>query len=272
MRLLRRLVREPLLHFLAIGVLVFALYGGRARPPEAPASAVITVRQAQVDRLAEQFETAWRRAPTEDDLAALVEDWVREEVYYREALALGLDRDDAVIRRRLRQKMEFLSEGSAAAAPDEGALEAHYAAHPDRFSAPPRITFRQVALARAEEAEMVRAALADGADLHAVGRNTLLPEVMEAAGEAAVDATFGAGFFTRVAALPQGRWAGPVPSAYGPHLVEVVAFQPGRVPPFDAVREAVEQDWRRAEAEAAREAQYEALRARYRVVMPGPGE
>jgi hypothetical protein len=260
MQLLRCLIREPLVHFLVIGVLVFAIYRGGETPADAPGAAVITVTQPQVARLAEQFEAAWRRAPTEPEITALVEDWAREEVYYREALALGLDRDDAVIRRRLRQKMEFLSEGAAASAvPDEAALAAHHAVHPERFAEPPRITFRQVALA-------------GGADPLAVSRGGLLPEVMEAAGPAAVDGAFGPGFFARLAVLPQGGWEGPVASAYGAHLVEVVEFEPSHARPFEAVRVSVEQDWHRANAEAVRDAQYEALRQRYRVVLPEPGE
>jgi hypothetical protein len=273
MQLLQRLIREPLVHFLVIGVLVFAIYRGGETPANAPGTAVIIVTQPQVARLAGQFEAAWRRAPTEPEITALVEDSVREEVYYREALTLGLDRDDPVIRRRLRQKMEFLSEGAAAStAPDEAALAAHHAAHPERFADPPRITFRQVLLTGVEEAEAARAVLASGADPSMVGRTGLLPEVMEASDEVAVDAAFGPGFFVRVAALPQGGWEGPVPSAYGAHLVEVLAFEPARLRPFEAVRAAVEQDWHRANAEAVRDAQYEALRQRYRVVLPEPGE
>jgi hypothetical protein len=273
MRFLRRLVREPLLHFLVVGALVFVVYGSDETAPGGSGMAVISVTQSQMDRLEEQFEVAWRRAPSEAEIAALVEDWVREEVYYREAMALGLDRDDAVIRRRLRQKMEFLSEGAAAAAvPDEVALAAHHAAHSERFADPSRITFRQVALPDVAMAEGARAALAGGADPGAVGRGGLLPEVMEAVPEAAVDGSFGPGFFARIAALPQGGWEGPVKSAYGVHLVEVVEFEPARDRPFEAVRAAVEQDWHRANAVAVRDAQYEALRQRYRVVLPELGE
>jgi hypothetical protein len=273
MRLLRSVVREPLVHFLVLGALVFIVHRGGETSSAAEGTVVISVTQSQLDRLAEQFEAAWRRAPSEAELAALIEDWLREEVYYREALALGLDRDDAVIRRRLRQKMEFLSEGAAASVvPDEVALAAHHAAHPERFADPPRITFRQVALPDASEAEAARVALSGGADPRAVGRGGLLPDVMEAAGEAAVDGAFGPGFFAQIAALPEGGWEGPVASAYGTHLVEVVELEPARSRPFEAVRAAVEQDWHRANAEAVKDAQYEALRQRYRVVLPGAGE
>lgn len=269
MQFFRRLMREPLVQFLMIGALVFAVYGRGETSSEDPMDMVITVTQPQVDRLAEQFEAAWRRAPTEAEISALVEDWVREEVYYREALALGLDRDDTVIRRRLRLKMEFLSEGVVAAATiDEAELVAHHAAHRERFAIPARITFRQVMLDATDDPEVARAALADGADPRLVGRVGLLPEGMGAAGDIAVDGAFGPGFFARIAALSPGEWGGPIASAYGRHLVEVLAFEPMREQPFEAVRAAVEQDWRRANVEAVRDAQYQALRQRYRVVLP----
>lgn len=269
MQVVRQLMREPLVQFLVIGALVFAVYDRGETSYTAPGDMVITVTQPQVDRLAEQFETAWRRAQTEADLSALVEDLVREEIYYREALALGLDRDDAIIRRRLRQKMEFLSEGVVASATiDDAELAAHHAAHPERFTVPARITFRQVMLDATVDPDAARAALANGAAPRSVGRVGLLPEGLAAAGEPAVDGAFGPGFFARIAVLPVGAWAGPVDSAYGRHLVEVLAFEPMRPLSFEATREAVEQDWRRTRVEAVRDAQYEALRQRYQLVLP----
>jgi hypothetical protein len=266
---MERLIREPLVHFLLIGAIVFAVYGSPETYVEAPDSRLIVVTESQVDRLARQFEATWRRAPTETDITALVEDLVREEIYYREALALGLDRDDAVIRRRLRQKMEFLSEGAAATAKiDEAQLVAHHAAHPERFAIPAQITFRQVMLNETDAPEKVRVAIENGADPRSVGRIGLLPEGMVDAGEVAVDGAFGPGFFSKIAAFSEGKWEGPVSSAYGRHLVEIVAFEAMHNQPFEAVRAAVEQDWQRANAEAVRDAQYEILRERYRVVRP----
>ncbi len=263
-----RALREPLLHFLLIGVAVFALYRGEAGPTVAETQRVIEVTPATLDRLAAQFEAVWRRAPTDDELAGLVEDHVREEVYYREALALGLDRDDTVIRRRLRQKMEFLGDvGAGALAPDEAALRAHFEAHPDRFTPDPRITFRQVFLGDADPAPAL-AALAAGADPNGLGRPTLLPPALEGATPTAVDGTFGAGFYEAIAGLDANAWTGPVISGFGAHLVEVLGSEPAATPPFEAVRAAVEEDWRRDSADALREAQFRALRDRYQVILP----
>ncbi len=269
--LIARALREPLLHFLLIGLAVFALYRSEAGPPVADAQRVIDVTPAAVDRLAAQFESVWRRAPTEDELAALLDDHVREEVYYREALALGLDRDDTVIRRRLRQKMEFLGDvGASALAPDEAALRAHFEAHPDRFTPDPRVTFRQVFLGDADPAPTL-AALAAGAEPGGLGRPTLLPPALEAATPTAVDGTFGTGFYDAVAGLDANVWSGPVMSGFGAHLVQVLASEPATPPPFEAVRAAVEADWRRDSADELREAQFRALKDRYEVILPQEG-
>lgn len=268
-----RLIREPLLHFFALGLLVFILYGRGEPVTTAPSGQLITVTGAQLAQLSAQYEAAWRRPPAEDERAALIEDFLREEIYYREALALGLDRDDAVIRRRLRQKMEFLGDGAAAAvAPDEAELRAHHAAHAERFAAPARVTFRQVALLDAADAEAMRLELAAGADPRELGRGGLLPDAMEAARETVVDGVFGAGFFARVERLTPGEWQGPVQSAYGPHLIHVEAFETGTAAEFEAVRDLVLQDWRRATAAALREAQFTELRSRYTVILPEGAE
>jgi hypothetical protein len=264
-----RVLREPLLHFLLIGTAVFALYHGEPQPKVADAQRVIEVTPARVDRLAEQFEATWRRAPSDAELARLVDEFVREEVYYREALALGLDRDDAVVRRRLRQKMEFLGEAGTVA-PGEDELRAHFEAYPDRFGAPARVTFRQVFLGDEAPAPAL-AALARGADPDGIGRPTLLPPVMEAATSEAVDGTFGQGFFDAVAVLDEGAWRGPVMSGFGAHLVLLVDGEPAAAPPFEAVRAAVEADWRRDAAEMSREARFRAMRERYEVILPAEG-
>jgi hypothetical protein len=210
----------------------------------------------------------WRRPPTRAELDRLVEDHVREEIYYREALALGLDQDDTVIRQRLRQKMEFLGDaGAGPLMPDEAELRAHLQAHGERFATPARITFRQVLLDGADP-RAVLARLSDGEDPAAFGVGTLLPPMMEVSSQAAVDGTFGEGFFEAVAAFRPGVWSGPVRSAFGEHLVELAAFEPATPPQFEVVRGAVEEDWRRARADKAREAQYQALRARYEVILP----
>ncbi len=267
--LFSRLLREPLLHFLLIGALVFAVYGQRPASP-VTAAGTIEITPEQVDRLAGQFESVWRRPPTADETAVLVEGFVREEVYYREALALGLDRDDTVIRRRLHLKMEFIGDAAAdAMTPDDDALQAFLDANPDRFLAPERVSFRQVFLGGDDPAATL-ALLRAGADPAELGRGGLLPETMDDAVATTVDGTFGAGFFAAISTLEPGGWQGPILSAYGPHLVRLDAFVPAAAPALADIRDRVEGEWRQQEAERLREASYETLRARYDVIMPEP--
>jgi hypothetical protein len=266
----RGVLREPLLHFFGIAAATFALYAlfDDTDSGPAPADEVIAVAATDVDRLSQQFEAVWGRPPAAAELAGLIEDHVREEVYYREALALGLDRNDAVIRRRLRQKMEFLGDtGAAALAPDDATLRAHFERNLERFTPPARMTFEQAFVGEDGSREAL-AALRGGADPASVGRPTLLPAVLEGAPRSVVDGTFGEGVFDRVAALPAGEWAGPVRSAYGEHLVRVETLEPAAPPPFEDIRARVEDDWRQDAAAALREAQYGTLRARYSVVLP----
>jgi len=278
---MRRVLREPMLHFLLLGVAIFVAFqlagGGDDRGRE-----TIVVTEGQVESLATAFARTWQRPPTAEELEGLVADWVREEVYYREAVALGLDRDDTVVRRRLRQKLEFLAEDLGAAAPEasEAALRAHLAAHPERFARPGRVSFVQVPLdperrgdALGSDAEALLAALrrlGAEADAASLGDPSLLePELRDATPED-VERRFGPAFAERLDALPVGRWSGPVASTYGVHLVLVRERTPPRTPELDAVREAVQRDWAAVQRTQAREAFYESLRERYDVTVERP--
>jgi hypothetical protein len=267
-----RVLREPLVHFLGIAAVIFAAHALIDDAVPAPADDVITVAESDIDRLTEQFAAVWSRPPTSDEMAGLIDEHVREEIYYREALALGLDRNDAVIRRRLRQKMEFLGDtGAAAMAPDAATLRAHFEENLARFTPPARLSFGQIFVGEGD-ARAALAALRDGADPSSAGQPTLLPAGLDEVPRPVVDGTFGEGFFEQVAALPMGVWAGPVRSSYGEHLVRVETAGPAAPPAFEDVRARVEDDWRREAAAALQSAQYEALRARYRVVLPGGPE
>ena len=131
MKLLMRLLREPLFHFIARGGLIVALYAAVNDTDEAPVN-VIVIAPERIDQLATEFSAVWKRMPTDDELDFLIEEEVRAEVYYREALALGLDRNDAIVRRRMGQKMQFLLDtGAYIQEPAEGEFEAYFAANED---------------------------------------------------------------------------------------------------------------------------------------------
>ncbi len=267
-----RVLRQPLLHFLLIGTAVFALFARLDDTPPATPNDRIVVGEARVAQLAEGFEAVWRRPPTEDELAGLIDDFVREEVYVREALALGLDRDDAVIRRRLRQKMEFLTASAAdALVPSDADLRAFYADHEARFTTPVRVALDQVFLGEAPGESAVAdvlAALDRGVAPETLGARTLLPRSLPASPETVIDGTFGRGVFEAVLELEPGTWTGPVRSAYGSHLVRVTQRTEATPLPFDAVRADVEAEWRRARAAALEQERFENLRARYEIVRP----
>ena len=149
---MRSLLREPLLHFLVIGAALFGLYGLVGKK-EAEAPTKIVVSAERVANLVDRFARTWRRPPTQEELDGLVEDDIRDEVFYREGRAAGLDRDDVVIRRRVRQKMEFLAEDMAASAPSEEQLAAYLAFHAERFRTEDRLTFRHVFLSATRRGE-----------------------------------------------------------------------------------------------------------------------
>ncbi len=265
-------LREPLFHFLSLGAALFGLYAlfDDTPPPVSQTDIVITEDDAR--RLAGEFEAVWRRPPSVSELDDLIDRFVREEVYVREALALGLDRDDAVIRRRLQMKMEFLTEtGAEAVQPDDAVLQAHLDGNPERFADPARVAFEQVMLDAAvaePDLPLIEARLNDGAEPQGVARSSLLPGALGPSPRQVVDGSFGRGFFDALAALPVGAWAGPIDGAFGRHMVRVTSRRAHRVPPLSAIRDRVERDWRGEFAARLREDRFRALLSRYEVARP----
>jgi hypothetical protein len=272
---LRKVLREPLIQFLLLGAGLFLLYGVVGGPAEERPDQIV-VTEAKIGNLAELFTRTWRRPPTRAELDGLIEDHIQEEILYREALALGLERDDIVIRRRLRQKMEFISEDTAPQAePTEDELRAFLAERPERFREPSRVSFAQVYLSPDRrgkdawgDAERMLVALDAGeSDPAASGDPFLLEQVYRNLAAHDVERLFGRAFATQVAELPVGRWSGPATSGYGLHLVLVGERIPARLPDLDEVRDAVANEWRAARREEANRAFYEGLRARYEVTV-----
>jgi len=273
MKYLGRLLREPLLHFFVFGGLIFLLYAAVSGPAPEPVDTIV-ITPERIQQLATGFQGVWQRPPSAVELRALVEDFIREEIYYREALALGLDRNDTVIRRRLRQKMEFLTDtGTDLFEPAAGELEAYLAANAQTFRREPRLAFEQVFLGEDPTPGRIEASLdalqADpAADPLQWGERTLLPPRLDLSPPDVIDGVFGKGFFDRLRDIPHGVWAGPVESAYGMHLVLVTDSQPERMPPLEEVHDAVLRDWKAARALELRERYYARLQERYEIKMP----
>ncbi len=270
---MKAILREPLLQFFALGALISVLFAVFDDSPAPVSTDTIIVSQDDVQRLAEGFTATWRRPPTQSELDHLIDAFVREEVYVREALAIGLDRDDPVIRRRLQMKMEILTEsGAAAIAPDDVTLKAHLAANTERFMQPPRVAFEQVMLddgVGRETVKTIQARLEAGGEPDGV-RPSLLPTVLPASPPQVIDGVFGSGFFDAVSALPVGAWAGPVTSSLGVHLVRVTEGHKARLPLLSEIRDRVESDWRAGQIALLREERFETLASRYKIVRPDP--
>ncbi len=276
----RRWLREPLLHFLVIGAAMFLVYRLlNGAEPASPRDIVVT--ESRVDALAENFARTWMRPPTPLELKGLVDDYVAEEVYSREAVAIGLDRDDTVIRRRLRQKMEFVTDdavGSQAATDTQ--LQAYLDSHAAAFVTPGRVTFEQVFLSLEHRGAAVQGdaqrilrelqsgrAIARPAEL---GDPTLLPESMQAVAPQDVDNSFGTEFTQAVMKATPGQWFGPVRSGYGVHLVRVSSVEAGSLPPLVQIRPAVEREWQAEQRKLAKDALLKQLLSRYDVRIEGP--
>lgn len=262
-----QLMRDPLIHFLVIGASVFGLYAYIA-PPSQPAQSYIVITAVDAGRLKAQFRATWSRDPSPAEFEGLLDNFIREEIFYREAKLFGLDQNDQVIRLRLRQKSEYLlSQPAAIAAPTEGQLRAHYETTQSKYATPSTISFQQAFLGDAPQDEVRRVldALKAGADIATLGMTTLLPSTIKPSQQTVVDRTFGKGFFGLLAAAPPGDWTGPVKSAYGQHIVRVTAVKRPETLAFEKVRALVEADWRLVEGEKAKEAAYQALKSRYRI-------
>ena len=276
-----KFLREPLLHFVFLGAalfVVFRLVGGDGAEPGR-----IVVTRGRIEQFVVMFSRTWQRAPTREELEGLIRDYLREEVFSREAIAIGLDRDDTIIRRRLRQKMEFITdEVSGRIEPTEAELQAYLDEHPGDYRLEPRFTFRQVYLnpdrrgdALDKDAARLLAELRrlePKADTRERGDRLMIEHDFTDAGAREVAATFGESFAGRLGELAPGSWEGPIESAYGLHLVLIAERTDGRLPRLDEVKESVQRDWYNARRIEAGEKLYAELLKKYEVTVDWPEE
>jgi hypothetical protein len=279
MTLLTKLAREPLVHFVLIGAAVFGFYALMAGGGQEEVRNRIVVTGGRVEQLAQVFERTWQRQPTSEELRGLIDAFVKEEVYYREALKLGLDRDDTLIRRRMQQKLEFLTEPSdEALRADDAALQAYLDANKAAFRVGPKIAFDQVflnpdkpgeaALVRARQTlEVLKAVEPDDVPAD-VGDPTLLPRSTPLSPLGGIARSFGEAFAANLTDLPENEWSGPIKSPYGVHLVRVTKRVDGYDPELAEIRDAVAQKWRTEKRDVFQVQTYDQLLARYDVVLP----
>ena len=259
--------------------MLFALYG-LAGKQSAGAPEKIVVSASRIANLGDGFARTWRRPPSEQELQGLIEDYIRDEVFYREGRAAGLDRDDVVIRRRVRQKMEFLAEDMSVPEPSDEQLVAYLASNAERFRAEDQITFHQVFLSATRRATTIEGdskqvasvlARADAAvDATVLGDPFLLGAEFLGVSPNRVTSIFGEDFSKRIAAMETGRWQGPVSSGFGHHFVFISERVSGGLPSLDAVRPTIRREWANARRLEAEQKLYASLRGRYEIVVEAP--
>jgi PPIC-type PPIASE domain len=271
--MLGRLFREPLLHFLLLGGVLFVIFGrGGPEPPAGDTEIVVTTTDIQ--RIAAGFSATWQRPPSENELQGAINDYIREEVLYRTGLSLGLDKDDTIVRRRIRQKMDFFLEDTVGE-PDGAELRAFFDANANKFRVEPRISFRQVFLSskrsnpKADAEALLPQLVASGPNVEGGGDPLILPETFGLTPLSQIDAQFGEGFASELSKVEPGHWAGPLKSAYGFHLVLVTTIEPSKLPPFEGVRDAVQREWFAGRRAIVLGQQYRKLQANYHVRVEG---
>ena len=272
-----RLLREPLVHFLAFALIVFGAYHVLAPSGDGGKTGRIVVTSGKIEQIAARFAQVWQRPPTTQELKGLIDEQVKEEIYVREALSLGLDKDDAVIRRRLRQKMELLSDaGAEALSPTDADLEAHLKSHTETFAVDPAISFQQVFLNPQRQGaaiDQTAAAILETLkarpeiDASTLGDPSLLPAEMPLTSLTSIGHLFGSEFADAIGKAKAGAWTGPFASGFGLHIVRVSARQEGRVPALSDVRDAVMREWGNEKRKELENDQLSALLKRYEVTV-----
>jgi hypothetical protein len=269
----KALSREPLVHFLLIGAVLFSVFELRQEEGDAAPNRIL-VDAGKIEQLAARFKRSRLRPPTDNELVALIEGHVREEVYYRQALAMGLDQDDPVLRQRMRQKLEFLLEDiTAEAVPDDEALTRFMQSHPERFREESRLSFTQVFLNPVRHTDLVAdatrilARLNNGASFETEGDPTLVAPEYVLVDRYEISRVFGDSFAQQLVMLEPGGWRGPIYSAYGGHLVRVSAKQEARVPELAEIRDQVERDYMVERRQQLKDITYRKLREGYEVII-----
>lgn len=277
---MKSLLREPLVHFLLIGAALFIMFE-IFDDPVGPDTSHIVISAGQIEFLSANFSRTWKRPPNENELQNLVDYHVREEILYREALALGLDKNDQVVRQRLKQKMELMaSDLIQALTPSDEELTRYLTDHPDKFRIAPRLSFSHIFLdpqkrgrALEDDAALILQQLTTSdimSDPSSFGDSLLIPRVINFGTTSEIRRSFGEVFSKAILEIPPGSWTGPVRSGYGYHLVLVTEKIDSRIPELSEIREQVEREWMAAGKKKLNEDLMAKLRENYTVEIKWP--
>jgi len=272
---MQKIFKEPLLVFFLLGGAIFVLFQ-QVSDKSQPDNAEIVVTGKQVELLTKGFKKIWQRPPFDEELDGLIKNYIRQEVFYREALAMGLDKNDDVVRRRLRQKMQFISEDiSALAKPTEPELEEYLALHQEDYRQPRRYSFHQIYFDPSKRGKTVRKDAEtllkklQTTDIDSVvpGDSLILEPRFNKTSERDIERVFGFRFAKSLAEMDTGSWQGPVRSGLGLHLVRIDELIDGRDAELNDVRELVLRDYSALKRKQTNEKLYDLLRKRYRVTV-----
>jgi hypothetical protein len=276
----RRVFGEPLLHFVLLGATLYVALSLMGDPQAVQRDDQVVISSAKVEQIVTLFTRTWQRPPTREELEELVDDHVLEEVAYREGLALGLDRDDTIIRRRIAQKLDFFAADLVDRVdPAESDLVSYFEAHAEDFALEPEFTFRQVYLdpeRHGGRVETVAEGLLDtlrgdpAVDPTGLGDRTLLEPVLTGVTRSEVVSRFGTTFADALETAATGTWQGPVESPYGIHLFIVDRYTEGRIPGYEEVRATVRREWENERRVTTRGEFYDELLARYDITVEWP--
>ena len=274
-----KFLREPLVQFFLIGMCIYGAYALYSTPDEGFADNTIVVDAGRIDAFKTAWEQRWNRPPNEQELNGLIDQFIREDILYREAIAMGLDKDDPITRRRMAQKLEFLSKDIASLKePEVGELEKFFEENKEQYKTPDLITFTHVFIdpdkrgdATLDDAAVIlselQAAGAPDSSVSGLGDRFMLQNYYPQKSELEIRKLFGSGFTTSVMQLEIEKWHGPVLSGYGTHLVYVDALEIAPMPEFEDVQANVFENWQAQQQEEFNEAFFESLKSRYEIVI-----
>jgi len=274
-----KFLREPLLQFFIIGLCIYGAYGLYGSSKNEFDNSTIVVNENRIESLIAAWQSRWNRPPTDQELTGLINQFVREDIFYREAIAMGLDKNDPVTRRRLAQKVEFLTRDIAGLKePREGELEQYFVDNIDRYLTPDKVTFKHVFIdpdkrgdATLDDVALLLATLqavdSPNSDVSLLGDRFMLQNYYSQQSELDIRKSFGSGFAKAVMQLETKQWHGPVMSGYGAHLVYIDIVDKSPAPKFEQKQEAVFKNWQTTQQEQFNEAYYESLSRRYEIVI-----
>ena len=276
---LTRLFKEPLIQFLIIGAAIYGAYALFGSPEEDYRDNIILVDSNRINAMVSEWESRWQRPPTRQEIDGLIQQYIKEDVLYRQAVAMGLNEDDPITRRRMAQKLEFLTSDLAQMQePAEGELETFFEENEETYRDPDVISFGHIFVdpdargdATLDDAnDLLAELMAQGEPTEEMlqsGDRFMLQNYFAAATELDIRRQLGSGFAESVMVLEPGQWHGPVLSGYGVHLVYVFTMQAAPAPQFDMVRERLLEDWHMVKREEFNQQFLETLKDRFEIIV-----